>query len=116
MTSINFPSTLEKIWRGAFQLCTRLVTVEVNEGLEEIGDHAFLGCGELRNLFIPSSVTTLGGNIFGPEPPRLLVQQFPNDGNDCTVLINQLKTRFDGLPIHCGEASLSAKEREGYKR
>ena len=34
------------------------------------------------------------------DPPRVLSQQFPNDDEDFTLLINALKTRFDGLPIH----------------
>ena len=104
LRNINFPSSVKRILKIAFSDCNAMVSVELPEGIEEIGDGVFADCYKLRNLFIPSTVTKLG-KIFkdltgSSRPPPLLSQQFLNDDDDCSHLVNALKTRFDGLPIH----------------
>ena len=48
----------------AFHGCKKLVEVQLNEGLEGIGDSAFEECRELRIVAIPSTVTELGDDAF----------------------------------------------------
>ena len=113
LRNIKFPSTLIEIGSYAFRDCMRLVNAELNDGLQQIGKGAFARCYHLRNLFIPSTVTTLGSifknlaiesmfyNWYKRKlPPYLLPEQFPDDDDNSTHLINALKTRFDDLPIH----------------
>ena len=63
LTTFKAPSTLKRIDANAFESCLRLWDVELNEGLEYIGDNA-LGWGYANagynNLIIPSTVTHIG--------------------------------------------------------
>ena len=43
----------------------KLKTLYLPNGLEEIRDYAFVGCGSLENLTIPPSVKTIGNYVFG---------------------------------------------------
>ena len=103
MKRIVIPSSVKKIEKYAFERCRNLISVELSEGIEVIEDEAFAGCHQLRNLAIPSTVIKLG-KIFKKlkhrEPPSHLAKVFPNDDEDCNLLINALKTRFIGQPIH----------------
>lgn len=39
-------------------------SVEIPEGVTEIGDYAFDGCSSLTSVRIPRSVTSIGGGAF----------------------------------------------------
>ena len=43
----------------------KLKTLFLPNGLEEIKDYAFVGCGHIENLTIPLSVKTIGNYVFG---------------------------------------------------
>ena len=64
MKSIVIPSTVTKIGKYAFNNCTNLREVLLNDGLEEIGYAAFSGCKALQIITIPSSVTKIGSYAF----------------------------------------------------
>ncbi len=91
MTSISFPSTLQKVGSHAFSVYSNgvnLTQVSFNEGLLEIGDYAFAGiyfkdnqpnlpstletigdyafanCNAIVNLTLPSGLQNLGKNVF----------------------------------------------------
>ena len=57
-------TTIEKINNSAFEGCSSLQTVSLNEMLTEIGNNAFSGCKLLTTFLIPESVKTIGDNAF----------------------------------------------------
>ncbi|WP_297243740.1 leucine-rich repeat domain-containing protein [uncultured Prevotella sp.] len=74
LTDIIFPSSLRKIDRSAFSGTSNLQRLELNEGLETIGDLAFERSGwAFKEIRIPASVTHLGEGAFyyGRELDRL---------------------------------------------
>ena len=50
---------------GAFCGCKRLAEVELNEGLQCIGERAFIHCTSLLRINIPSTTLKIGGGAFG---------------------------------------------------
>jgi hypothetical protein len=64
IVSIHFPSTLESIGTGAFQVCPQLRTVVFSpeSRLREI--HGFVDCECLRAIEIPASVELIGERTF----------------------------------------------------
>ena len=64
LTMINIPSTLTVIGDVAFSGCTNLRDVVFNEGLKKIGLCAFQYCLSLQNITLPSTVTDVGGEAF----------------------------------------------------
>ena len=55
---ITIPASIKRIPNYAFYKCTKLSEVVLNEGLEEIGMHAFDSC-KLKKLIIPSTCVTI---------------------------------------------------------
>ena len=71
MSDINFPSTLKSIGNRAFNGCTficandeGLGNVELNEGLEEIGDGVFARCDFMYRIVLPQSLKRIGQYAF----------------------------------------------------
>jgi hypothetical protein len=48
-----------------FQRCSQLTTVQLHEGLEEIGRGAFCGCTNLRAILILPSISVIDRGAFG---------------------------------------------------
>lgn len=84
--SIVIPNSVKIIGDCAFYLCTSAKKIELNYGLEKIGDKAFyLSCTNYQNAFIltiPSSVLEIGNEAFNgveinnvvslnPIPPKI---------------------------------------------
>ncbi|MDE6523550.1 MAG: leucine-rich repeat protein [Muribaculaceae bacterium] len=61
--SINIPSSVKEISDRAFS-STELTKIELHEGLEIIGTHAFCGDGKNDSLYIPSTVKTIYDKAF----------------------------------------------------
>lgn len=61
---VSVPETVLSIDADAFNSCESLETLILNNGLETIGDYAFLGLTSLREITIPETVTTIGNSIF----------------------------------------------------
>lgn len=62
-SDIKIPSTVKKIVnRACYNLCS-LKTIELNEGLEEIGEYAFEFSG-LRSVTMPSTLKSIGEGAF----------------------------------------------------
>ena len=51
-------------WFGAFQSLYKLTSVELQHGLQIIGNDAFFGCISLRNIKVPSTVDVIGERAF----------------------------------------------------
>ena len=64
MTSIDIPDGVTEIGWWAFMSCHDLTTVSIPHGATQIGAFAFLDCNSLTSVAIPNSVTYLGGNAF----------------------------------------------------
>lgn len=62
--TLVIPASVKQIRYSAFTSCTGLSGVELNEGLESIGELAFNGCGFLGTLTIPSTVKTIATRAF----------------------------------------------------
>ncbi len=60
----QIPASVTEVAPYAFKESHYLETIIMNKGLLTISDYAFAECFKLRNLVIPSSVTTLGENPF----------------------------------------------------
>jgi hypothetical protein len=64
VTRVRFHPSVRAIEAAAFYYSTRLVTVILNDELEEIGEYAFNHCGSLNGILIPNSVRTIGMGAF----------------------------------------------------
>ena len=53
-----------KVYPGQYLLSLSLAEVTIKQGVTEIGDGAFMGCEELKSLYIPDSVTRVGSYAF----------------------------------------------------
>ena len=51
------------IGSNAFNGCSSMTSIPINEGIETIGYEAFKGCTKLKTLTIPNSVTSIGGYL-----------------------------------------------------
>ncbi|MBD5399045.1 MAG: leucine-rich repeat protein [Treponema sp.] len=69
LESVTIPASVKSIdkgdsFSGAFFSCTKLKTVTMSNGMENIGEYAFFGCTSLTSVTIPSSVTSIGNESF----------------------------------------------------
>ena len=62
--SIIMPKTLKAIGEYAFQGCSLLETVVLNEGLDSIAMGSFQGCRTLKTINLPNSLVSLGHLIW----------------------------------------------------
>lgn len=64
LKEVRLPETLVMIGDNAFSACSSLDTVILPSALEQIGSNAFNSCA-LTEILIPSSVETMGFQVFG---------------------------------------------------
>lgn len=68
LTEITLPSSLTATATGnmdsAFQNCTNLKSVVIEEGVKVIGQFMFSGCSKLTQIVLPDSVTAIGNSAF----------------------------------------------------
>ena len=85
---ITLPSTCEKIGASAFENCTKLENVYLNEGLKEIEFPAFQNCKSLTKIKIPSTVEDITGPIFigCTNLEKIIISK------EQEILINKLKS------------------------
>lgn len=102
LKSVTFDegSAIERIGTNAFRGCVSLASINLPEGLKELGDNAFgtsssstwvsgsgsvrytLGCYSLKEIELPASLEKLGDSVFTPVPITLSVA----DGNNHFVV------------------------------
>lgn len=63
-SNIKLPATLVQIDECAFSNYSKLIEVEIPDGVKIIGEGAFMGCDMMENLVLPSSVERIGGIAF----------------------------------------------------
>lgn len=64
LKSIILPQYVRSIGLLAFDGCTHLVSVEIQDGVTIIGTNAFSGCSRLTSISLPSGVTSIGAFAF----------------------------------------------------
>ncbi|EJK73461.1 hypothetical protein THAOC_04913, partial [Thalassiosira oceanica] len=64
LTHVRVAPHVRKIPNLAFRGCGKLIDLQLNEGLQVIGELAFEECKSLRNVTLPSTVTKLGDMAF----------------------------------------------------
>ncbi len=64
ITSINLPQGLMEIGKAAFSDCNFLTDVKISENVTKIGDGAFARCLALRSINIGSAVEEIGRALF----------------------------------------------------
>lgn len=66
ISSINFPQSLTKIGKYAFQDCSKLASLDLSRctNLSRINDLAFSKCKDLTDLSLPKSLNTIGFGAF----------------------------------------------------
>jgi hypothetical protein len=64
VTRVTVDPSVKHIPDNAFRDCTRLVEVQLHEGLRSIGARAFRNCTSLPLIHIPSSVTKIDYDAF----------------------------------------------------
>lgn len=64
VTSLTTPVTMKKILSSAFEGCTELTNITLNEGLTNLDPKCFKGCTKLQNFVMPNTVTQLGSYSF----------------------------------------------------
>ncbi len=63
INSVSIATSVKNIAKSAFYGCSNLKSIDIGEGIEEIGPYAFGGTS-LSNLEIPRSVETIGEEAF----------------------------------------------------
>ena len=64
LTHVRVAPQVAEIPDDAFSDCKKLVDVQLNDGLQVIGERAFYYCVALRSVTVPSTVTELGEEAF----------------------------------------------------
>lgn len=62
--SIDIPSTVKALGRGAFSNCNMLKSVVLHEGLSTIEDESFYACSHLETVKLPNSLKSIGNSAF----------------------------------------------------
>lgn len=80
--TITLPSTMRVVDDESFTSKV-LKTVNLNDGLQYIGEDAFFSMGKIKNMTVPASVTYIGVQAIGyyppdPDNPFVLSEVIPN--------------------------------------
>ena len=77
--SVNIPSSVKKIGKFAFNLCSGLNTVTLTDGINVIEEGAFFNCGNLATINLPDSITYIGRNILHGTKVMPLLEQYERE-------------------------------------
>lgn len=64
LRSINIPQGMTEIGMNVFINCVGVTSLTIPYGVTEIGFQSFGGCSGLKSVSIPDSVTRIGGLVF----------------------------------------------------
>lgn len=64
LSTIDLPSTVKEVGKGAFYSCQSLTGLELPAGLTTIGNQAFMFCSKLAGITVPEQVTSIGKSAF----------------------------------------------------
>ena len=63
LTLMRLPN-VKTIGKSAFELCSKLTTLDIGEALEIVGDRAFYGCTNVTKLTFPDAINKIGSEAF----------------------------------------------------
>ena len=96
LAEITIPAGVQTLTDSCFAYNPNLVTVNMTEGLEEIGNNVFANCTSLKTVFLPEGLTKLSGAAFNgctslesvmiPESVTDFGESFNFEGCDLTKL------------------------------
>lgn len=84
LSSITIPGNIKKIGSNAFELCTQLLTVDIEDGVQTIESYSFSGCSNLKSIFIPQSVTSVSS-----------ITPFSRCASLSTIVVDERNTKYD---------------------
>ena len=64
MKELYIPHSVKYIGKTAFAECRHLINAELREGIQHIGEKAFVCCELLKNIYLPASLKYIGENVF----------------------------------------------------
>ena len=96
---VEIPSSVEVIEETAFEHCTALFDLTLNNGLKEIGNFAFASCRNLSYVEIPSSVKTIGAGAFSSSGIRSIklkegIKRIGNNAFGSCLYLNYIEIPF----------------------
>ena len=102
ITNLRFPPLVTMIPSKVAHKSMSLFSVELSDNITELEQSAFQDSNSLRNIAIPSNAEIGDGAFFCCAELRLLSDTREGDNNEAVKsdIVNALKHRFDGLPIH----------------
>ena len=86
LPEINILGSIEGINNGAFDNCTSLESVFINEGVKYVGSYAFSGCTNITTFYVPESVTNIGDCAFGFTDPWTISPDFYLSGKEGSMI------------------------------
>ena len=92
MTALRIPPLITTIPTSLLESCT-CMSLELSENIREIQWEAFGNCYSLRNVAIPPNAVVVERSFLGCTDLKHIF-------GTSAQIINALKHRFDGLPIH----------------
>ena len=85
---------LKEIYRGMFENCSKLQTIQLPDSVREIGEQAFAGCTQLTKLTIPQNVNYIAENIFKNSGVKEIVCK----SSVPAETFNKAELTFAGMP------------------
>lgn len=92
--SMRIPESVEEVTEASFSNCSKLLSCEISGKMMQIRDGAFSYCQRLRNIAIGKNTKMCKRRAFGGCQD--LLDLFHSED----ALVEALKHRFDGLPLH----------------
>ena len=107
-SKLAIPVKVKKIGQYSFSSCESLTDIQLNEGILEIGRAAFQNCKHLTKIVIPSTVKTLGEDMF-----NITGWYQPSDRRRNG---HSTSSRNTNLTIYCyaGSAAIEYARKAGY--
>lgn len=107
IVSVSIPGTVQVVGERAFSACKHLKTIEIDNGVEIIGDFAF-SWSSIEKIVIPRSVVSIGECAFSASPFLRVVriEGHPTLGSMAFGDCPKLKSVF--IAGHCDDIDLDA--------
>lgn len=103
---ITIPPHITSIGYNAFEFCTNLYEVVIEEGCTEILESAFYWCTKLKSITIPKSVRHIGSNTFN-HCEKLDTIIYNGTMDEWNQIVKQRNWDYDELTIRCVDGELN---------